>query len=343
MKSVTLSPKVPEVKILLVSRFNEARNAHASLYQRALERLGATVTPFNLERTGWIDKLTRKDLTVRLDQAIGHAAPDMILVTDAEVLREGAVDHLRRGSRARWVHWFPWHEAVTGSMIRPIAGSDLVFVAGAHRAAHLARETGSPIHPLDAACDPSVHRPLKVREPFRANVVFAGSATPYREALLTQLVEFGLAVWGPGWKKTSLREYCRGDLLSMDNYVRAYAGATVAINIHRNEGSAAAEGALNARTFEIAGIGVPQAVERHDDLPAHFTPDEEIMTYHGVEELREKIRHALADQIFRERMSFAARQTSLHRHTWMHRMRGLLETTAASPSLPAGAGSRGGT
>jgi spore maturation protein CgeB len=313
------------VKILLVSRFNEARYAHAAFYQRALERLGATVTPFNLERTGWLDRVTRKDLTVRLEQAIKHAGPQIILVTDGEALREGAVEPLRRMTRARWVHWFPWQEGLEETMPRAVKASDLVFVAGALRAAHWSRESGVTVHPLDAGCDPSVHRPLRVREPFRANVVFAGSATPHRVAVLTQLVEFGLAVWGPGWKKTPLKEYCRGELLSMDNYVRAYAGATVGINIHRSEGNSAADSALNARLFEIAGIGVPQAVEERSDLSAYFAPGEEVMTYQGVEELREKVRDALGDLPFRERMAFAARQTALQRHTYMHRMRDLLQ------------------
>jgi spore maturation protein CgeB len=328
------------VKILLVSRFNEARFAHAALYQRALERLGATVVQFNLERTGWIDRLTRKELTVRLEHAITHATPDMILVTDGEVLREGSVDQLRRTTRARWVYWYAWHESVSAGFLKLVAPTDIVFAAGAHRAAHWASESGTPVHVLDAGCDPSVHRPLRVREPFRANVVFAGSATPYREAVLAQLIEFGLAVWGPGWKRTSLREYCRGELLSMDNYVRAYAGATVAINVHRIDGSSGAASALNARLFEIAAIGVPQAVEQHVDLASHFVPGEEVMTYHGVEELREKIRHALGDNVFRDRMGFAARQVALQRHTWMHRMRALLELIPSSAALPGGAAAR---
>ena len=318
------------MKILLVSRFNEARYAHAAFYQRALERLGAQVTPFNLERTGWIDKLTRKDVTVRLDQAIRHAAPDIVLVTDSEVLREGSLESLRRGSRARWVHWFPWHEPVSEALLRSVGPNDVVFVAGAHRAAWLTSNGGRAVHTLDAACDPSVHRPLRVREPFRANVVFAGTATPYREALLTQLVEFGLGLWGPGWKKTSLREYCRGELLSMDNYVRAYAGATLAINLHRNEGGGEPGDALNARLFEIAAIGVPQVVEPHADLAGHFNPGTDVLTYHGLEELRAKVRHHLDDQHIRESMAYSARQAALQRHTWMHRMKTLLDVTASS-------------
>jgi spore maturation protein CgeB len=312
------------VKILLVSRFNDARYAHAALYQRALERLGATVTPFNLERTGWLDRLTRKDLTVRLEQAITHASPDLILVTDGEVLREGAVEPLRRITRARWIHWFPWQEGHEETMRRAAASSDLVFVAGGHRANRWSKESGSVFYTLDAGCDPSVHRPLRVREPFRANVVFAGSATPYREKMLRQLVDFELAVWGPGWKKTILREYCRGELLSMDNYVRAYAGATVGINLHRTEVGPESDGPMNARLFEIAGVGVAQAVEARPELSAHFVPGEEVMAFQGSEDLREKVGLALTDQPYRERLAQAARQSALHRHTYMHRMRELL-------------------
>jgi spore maturation protein CgeB len=317
------------VNILLVARFNDARFAHAALYQRALERLGATVTPFNLERTGWLDRVTGKDLRVRLEQAIRHAGPEVVLSTDGEVLREGVVETLRGLSAARWVHWFAWQTELKSSMARAIQASDLVFMAGAGRADRWSRETGMAVTVLDAGCDPSVHRPLRVREPFRANVVFAGSASPYREAVLSQLVEFGLAIWGPGWKKSSLREYCRGELISLENYVRAYAGATVGINLQRQAETAGSEGALNARLFELAGIGVLQAVEHRSELATHFDPGVELLTYHGVEELREKVRQALADQALRDRMASAARHTALQRHTYMHRMLALLERVNA--------------
>jgi hypothetical protein len=313
------------VKILLISRFDNARYAHPALYQRALERLGATVAPFNLERTGWIDRLTRKDLTVRLEHAIRHASPDVILVTDTEVLRDGAILPLRHVTRARWVFWFPRQEDTLAAPPSATIATDTVFVAGSLRAAHWSRLDGIDVHPLDAACDPSVHRPLKVRDPFRANVVFVGSATPYRESVLHQLVEFGLALWGPGWKKSGLREYCRGELLSLENYVRAYAGASVAINLHRDAEGPEPDGAVNSRLFEIAAIGVAQAVEKRRELAAHFQPDEEILGFGSVEELRDQVRHALQDHHLRERLGSAARRTALQRHTYMHRMKELLD------------------
>ncbi len=312
------------VKVLLVARFNESRQGHAPLYQRALERLGATVTPFNLERTGWLDRLTQRDLTVRLEQAIGHSAPEVILVTDGEVLRRGAVDPLRPATTARWAFWFPWQESPPDAPPPGLVPTDIVFAAGARRASRWARSLDRPVHSLDAGCDPSVHRPLRVRDPFRANVVFAGTATPYRESVLGELVEFGLALWGPGWKKTGLREYCRGELLSMDNYVRAYAGGTIGINLHRDSDAAGAESPVNARLFEIAAIGVPQAVEQRPGLADYLAPGEEVLVHNSVATLRDQVRQTLADQPRRERLARAARQAALSRHTYMHRMRDFL-------------------
>ncbi|MEO8199167.1 MAG: glycosyltransferase [Gemmatimonadota bacterium] len=311
--------------ILLVSRFDEARNSHSALYQRALERLGASVTPLNLEKTGWLGRLTSKDLNGRMENAILHAAPDLVIVTDGEVLREGAVDELRRLSGAKWIHWFP-RPGHDGSLIpQAVKTSDVVFAAGEGTASYWSEHTGGQVRILDPACDPSVHRPLRVREPFKANVVFVGAASPYREGILSQLIEFGLAVWGPGWKKTSLREYCRGEQLSAENFVRAYAGATIAINIHRQGEGPPPDGSVNARLFEIAAIGVVQAVDARRELRRHLVPNEEVLTYSGMEELRDKIRYTLTDSTLRDRMSYAARQSVLRRHTYMHRMREILD------------------
>lgn len=312
--------------VLLVARFDDHRHSHAALQQRALERLGAAVTTLNLEKTGWLGRLTRQDLAPRLEQALRHAAPDLVLVTDGEVLREGAVEVLKPASRARWVHWFLEPEQAAVHLEHAVRVSDQVCVAGTHLAKYWSERTGKSIVSLDAGCDPSVHRPLRVKDPFRANVVFAGTASPYRVGVLEQLVEFGLAVWGPGWKKTPLREYCRGDLLSAENFVRAYAGGSVAINLHREPDSGGPDGSCHRRVFEVAAIGTAQIVDPRQDLAGHFALDQEVVTWHSIEELRDKVRRLLAHTSERERLGQAARRTAMHRHTYMHRLRGLVGT-----------------
>jgi spore maturation protein CgeB len=167
---------------------------------------------------------------------------------------------------------------------------------------------------------------MRSRDQYRANVVFAGTATPRRERLLAELVEFGLAVWGPGWRRTSLRDYCRGEQLSTGNFVRAYAGASVAVNIHRTgDGDREAAGrGVNQRLFELAAIGVPQVVDARADLDRHFRDREEVLVYRNPAELRGLVKSALEDHTAAAQVAEAARRRALGEHTYMHRMRDLL-------------------
>jgi spore maturation protein CgeB len=143
-----------------------------------------------------------------------------------------------------------------------------------------------------------------------------------------ELVEFGLALWGPGWRKTSLRDYCRGELPSTEDFVRAYAGATVAVNVHRtgaedrkHDGSG-----VNRRTFEIAAIGVPQVVDARTDLPKHFDEGSELLVYNTADELKGQVKRAVQEDKYRDRLAAGARQHALRQHTYMHRMHELLQT-----------------
>jgi len=179
---------------------------------------------------------------------------------------------------------------------------------------------------LALGCDPSVHKPLRARGVFRANVVFAGSANPRREALLAELVEYGLALWGPGWRRTSLKDYCRGELPGVEDYVRAYAGATVAVNIHRTASpDPSRDGTgVNQRTFELAAIGTAQVVDSRGDLPRHFEDGPEVLTFATPDQLKGQVRRALQEDKYRERLAENSRQRALRQHTYMHRMSELL-------------------
>jgi spore maturation protein CgeB len=173
---------------------------------------------------------------------------------------------------------------------------------------------------------------MRSRDQFRANVVFAGRATPHRERFLSTLVGFGLALWGPGWRRTSLRDYCRGERLGMEDYVRAYAGAFVGVNIHREDPALAGEG-CNRRLFELAAIGVPQAVDESGDLTRHFTPETEVLFYRGESELKELVRLMLESPKETAVVAEQARRRALSEHTLMHRLTVLLHEVLVTQPL----------
>ena len=317
-----------QARVLLVGAFDGALHAHAALRRRALERLGFRVTAFNLiGEGGLLSRIRRIGVHDRLGRALTHTAPAIVLVLGGSQLGPATVAAYRRESGAIWVNWF-CDELRSRSAVGALApGYDVVFVAGSEVAEELESD-GIPAAYLPAGCDPSVHRPMRSRDQFRANVVFVGTASPHRERMLSELVEFGLAIWGPGWRKTKLRDYCRGELLDHEDYVRAYAGASVAVNLHRDIGIASSEprASCNQRLFEIAAMGLPQVVDERADLPRWFEPGRHLATFRTGEELKRTVEQLLHDPPRAEAMAVEARNELLARHTYMHRMKLMLDS-----------------
>jgi spore maturation protein CgeB len=312
--------------ILLVTRFDEVLHAHNVLRRRALERLGCTVASLDPAQRGLLTRLRGLDLSDRIAQAMGQHPPDLVVVIGGEDLDAAQVQALKRRADVPWVIW---HTGDLRSLaaIREVGRVyDRVAVAGTDMAGAL-DGIGVPVLLLPLACDPSFHRPMRARAPYRANVVFVGNATPRREQLLSTLVEFGLAVWGYGWRKTGLKDYCRGELETAENYVRAYAGATVAVNIHHSIDPDPTRDAksCNERVFELAAIGSAQVVDYRADLPRYLEPGREVLVYQHADELRQAVQQALEDNAFRERVAAAGRERALREHTYMHRMVSLLQ------------------
>ncbi|MGN6393852.1 MAG: CgeB family protein [Gemmatimonadales bacterium] len=335
-----MSSRFPETRVLLVGSFDDALHAHAGLRRRALERLGCRVSTVNLIGTGsWLSRLRRTGLHDRLARAIAGTAPALVLVLEGSQVDATMVAALRQGASPTWVNWF-CDARRSAEDILPLAGAyDAVFVAD-HATVEALDEPGNPpVHYLPAGCDPSIHRPMRARDRFRANVVFAGTATPHRERQLSELVEFGLAVWGPGWRRTRLRDYCRGELLGHEDYIRAYAGVSVAVNLACTD-EAAGEGhdpGASRRLFELAAIGVPQVLENHPDAHRHFREGSEILVARSPAELRTLTAEGLHDRAWAEQVAAGARQRALKEHTYMHRLAMLLHAVMGRvPALAAG-------
>jgi len=314
-------------RVLLVDALDHDRTGHAGLRLRALERLGCEVHGLDLRRpTGLLQRWRARGTGERLVQALQQYRPELVLVVDTAAVPGAQVLELKREHRATWAAWFVG-EACTLADIEAVGSMyDALFVPGSDLVERVRGPAMPPVLHLEPGCDPSVHRQVPARDQFRANVVFAGAATPYRETMLSGLVEFGLALWGPGWRRTGLRDYCRGEETRLDDFVRAYAGASVAVNVHR-EGAGRTATGCNHRVFEVAAIGVPQVVDERADLALHFLPGQELLTFVTAAELRAHVQALLQDPPAAERMAQAARQRVLAEHTYMHRMATILART----------------
>lgn len=315
-----------ERPMVLIAEFDDVHNANATHRARALERLGAAMHIFDLNaKPGLLERFRAGDLGRRLERVLEDRDPELVLVLGGAQIDEALLERLRGRSRARWINWLPDDLRTVTAAAARARPYDAIYATGTDVAADMSERLGRTVDVLAFAADPSVYRPIRTKDQYRANVVFAGTATPRRERLLSELVEFGLAIWGPGWRRTSLRDYCRGEVPGTDQYVRAYAGASVAINIHHVavEGDRP-EASCNLRLFELAAMGLPQVVDDRGDLVRYFAPGSEVGVFRDPRELRDTVRALLEDPAEAERLGLSARARLLRDHTWMHRMRHLL-------------------
>lgn len=335
-----MTAPVPTPRVLLLGAFDDARHAHTTLRRRALERLGCEVATIDLLHRGSLaDRILGRGFARRLERALGDVAPDLVLVIGGagSELTPDLVEGFRKGSPATWVNWLP-DDLRTVDEALPLAfACDKVAAIGTDVVRHLAARGLPDVALVPLAADPSVHKPMQSRDQFRANVVFAGVATPRRERLLSELVEFGLALWGPGWRSTALRDYCRGEDLVTDDYVRAYNGASVGVNIHHVGSEDEQESSLNQRVFELAAMGVAQVVDARDDLARCFVPGRDVVTWSSAAELKATVKELLHSPGLAQRLGESARKVALQRHTYMHRMAQLLDWLQLRPARAPGA------
>ncbi len=312
--------------VLFIAPFDDAAHAHSMQRRRALERLGARVTTFDLlAKPSLLERFRAGDQSKRLERVLMECDPELVLVCGTNQLGEEQVDRLRALSRARWITWMTDDMRTVAGAALQARAYDHIYAVGTDVAAEVSERLGRTVDVLSLGADPSVYRPIKTRDQYRANVVFAGTATPHRERLLSELVEFGLALWGPGWRRTALRDYCRGEAPSTEEYVRAYAGASVAINIHHvSTDNGVAEAGCNERLFELASMGVAQVVDDRGDIARSFAIGRELAVFRDGSELRETVRGLLEDPHEAERLGQGARARLLQDHTYMHRLRQLI-------------------
>lgn len=318
-----MSPAAPFAgrSVVLLSRFDEVHAAHAALKRRALERLGCAVAVVEHTPKGFLARIRPGDLPERLGGAMRDHRPDLVIALGPDLPAPGIIASMRQIHPAPWALWWPSDGGVFPTWV-DVQSVQQTWVTSAELV-----EKIPGVRYLPHAADPSVHRALRPDIEYRANVVFVGDATPRREALLSEVLECGVAIWGPGWRKTRLKDYCRGDLKTVEEYVRAYSGATVALNLHREgpAGQSPSSSGCNARVFELAAMGLAQVADARLDLPRHFTVGKEVITFDDPAELKGIVKELVSDHTRAEAIGQAARRRAIVEHTYMHRLSVLLE------------------
>ena len=255
------------------------------------------------------------------------------------------VASLRQSGGPAWVNWFcdappvgRGHPAARRRVRRRVRGRP------ARRSRRSTTPGNPPVHYLPAGCDPSIHRPMRARDRFRANVVFVGHghAAPRAAARGAGGVRRGGV--GAGLAADQAAGLLPGraaEPRGLHPGLRRRVGGGQR-GVRRRQARGRADPGASRRLFELAAIGVPQVVEEHPDIHRHFREGSEILVARIAGELRTLTAEALHDRAWAEQVAAGARQRALAEHTYMHRLRALLQRRSGGGRVAGAGASREG-
>lgn len=146
--------------------------------------------------------------------------------------------------------------------------------------------------------------------------------------MLEAIADLNLSIWTEDRRflesRPTLRDKFRGVAFG-EEMVKVISAAKVSLN---SVGYFMPRGG-NMRTFEIAGIGTFQLIDRYD--PAWFQEGEEIVSFQDHQDLRAKLTYYLQHAEERQKIAQAGRKRALECHTYKNRMKALIDLVQSLP------------
>ena len=320
------------MKVLLVGVHFESSFAWS--VGRALRRLGHEVAEFDyrsnplisvpLVRTCYYKLVMPKKLL----QAAARVRPHLILICKGELIGHTTVELLRQRYAVPIVNWFPDARLYSyREVLKSIPFLDRLYtknredvrrarLLNLRNVAYLPHCADVELHGIsDGASDPL----------FQSEVSFVGACYPYRDLILSQLTEFDLKVWGPGWKGSALWKVKPAAVMGREarglDQARVFHQSVVNLNTHHFDDLCA----LNQRVFDICGSGGFQIVDHRGSLLGeNYDIGREIEGFESIDELQRKIRFYLSNRSEARAIGLRARERTMGQHTYDHRVKSML-------------------
>jgi spore maturation protein CgeB len=262
-------------------------------------------------------------------------SPDVVVFLAQAPVCEDSLQRIREEG-VRVAYWFveDYRRMPYWKRLAPFTDAFFVIQREGQEAIQAA---GAPcVRYLPMAALPGTHEPLRLSaadiDRYGSAVSFVGAGYRNRRNFLARLTSLDLKVWGNEWEgsPTVLEEVIQenGRRVSTEETVKIFCSSRINLNLHSSPHHEAVDphgDFVNPRTFEIAGCGAFQLVDRRSLLPDLFD-EEEIVVFDDLKEAKEKIEHFLGDEKDRRRYAEKAHQRVLREHTYNLRMKEMLGT-----------------
>ncbi|HWM77104.1 MAG TPA: glycosyltransferase, partial [Methylomirabilota bacterium] len=249
--------------------------------------------------------------------------PSLVLVFKGGPITPGLIRRVKASTDALFLNLFPDNPLwmIPFERIEPY---DIFFTKERYALRALEGVGLRNLHYLPMYCVPAMHHPVELTPEeqlrYAGPMSFVGSRYAYRERLVKELLDFPLKVWGGGWRRAEspdIQALVAGGPVWGRAKLAIYSGSTLSLNHHHPMNDIVG---VNTRAFELAASGACQVVDLKDELPALFTPGEEIVAYRDLDEMKKHLTYYLAHPDEARAIGQNALKRALREHTLRHRI-----------------------
>lgn len=272
----------------------------------------------------------------KLYEIVQNNKIDLIICTH-DFLYPDEVNTIKEISRAPIVMWFPDAIGYTNKALFMISDYDKIFFQDPYVVHRLKDQYNKKnILYLPECCNPKYHKNVNLNEndwtKYSCDISTYGNPHNYRSFFFNQLTNYNyiIKIWGhqpPVWLKSDkLKTLYKGEYLINEEKAKAVLASKINLNTLVPGGI----NGLNARTFEIAGIGGFQILHWRRGLSDLFEDGKELLSFNTFDELLEKINYYLPKDELRKEIAFAGQKHAYKEHTYSHRLNILFDTVFGS-------------
>lgn len=160
-------------------------------------------------------------------------------------------------------------------------------------------------------------------------LLFVGNSRHVFRPILKDLIptEHKLTVYGRHWEKFPVQDYVVSDYMDNSKVGQAYHDAKILLNDHWDD--MRENGIISNRIFDALSVG---AFIISDDIPEiHELFGDNVVTYHGREDLKEKIDYYLKHEEERDAKAKAGQKIALNGHTFRDRVAVMVKVIREMP------------
>ena len=262
----------------------------------------------------------------KLLKIVKQSKPDFLLVLKGKSLLPNVIKEISTlGTKT--INWFPDATTNWNSIELLSTVYDYFFVYDPYILKLLQNIGRTNCYYLPFVADMDKEAEFKLRSDYKYDVTFIGSYEPglydARVQYLSELKDLDLHIWGnQNWKKTSLAKFHHG-WMAEDEMLDIYQKSKIVINIDQQ---IEVEEGLNLRPFEVTAAGsflLNDPIK--DDIFRLFEDGKEIVVFHDVKDLREKVEYYLEHEAEREKIVKAGFERSKREHTYEDRFKKMFE------------------